>query len=64
MEKIWGTEMCIKLEQEPKRFRLLEIIAARVIRKRTIEEKVQSSALREDDAIRKAIDCQQEEAKP
>ena len=41
-----------------KRFRLLEIIAARVIRKRTIEEKVRSFALREDEAIWKAIDCQ------
>ena len=46
-----------------KRFRLLEIIAARVIRKRKIEEKVRSFALREDEAIRKAIDCQQGEAK-
>ena len=41
-----------------KRFRLLEIIAARVIRKRKIEEKVRSFALREDEAIWKAIDCQ------
>ena len=47
-----------------KRFRLLEIIAARVIRKRKIEEKVRSFALRVDEAIRKAIDCQQGEAKP
>ena len=46
-----------------KRFRLLEIIAARVIRKRKIEEKVRSFALRVDEAIRKAIDCQQGEAK-
>ena len=42
-----------------KRFRLLEIIAVRVIRKRKIEEKVRSFALRVDEAIRKAIDCQQ-----
>ena len=41
-----------------KRFRLLEINTARVIRKRTIEEKVRSFALREDEAIWKAIDCQ------
>ena len=47
-----------------KRFRLLEIIAARVIRKRKIEEKVRSFALRVDEAIRKATDCQQGEAKP
>ena len=46
-----------------KRFRLLEIIAARVIRKRKIEEKVRSFALPGDEAIRKAIDCQQGEAK-
>ena len=46
-----------------KRFRLLEITAARVIRKRKIERKVRSFALREDEAIRKAIDCQQGEAK-
>ena len=46
-----------------KRFRLLEITAARVIRKRKIERKVWSFALREDEAIRKAIDCQQGEAK-
>ena len=46
-----------------KRFRLLEITAARVIRKRKIERKVGSFALREDEAIRKAIDCQQGEAK-
>ena len=45
------------------RFRLLEIIAARVIRKRKIEEEVQSFALRVDEAIRKAIDCQQGETK-
>ena len=45
-----------------KRFRLLEIIAARVIRKSKIEEKVRSFAFREDEAIRKAIDCQQGEA--
>ena len=43
--------------------RLLEIIAARVIRKRKIEEKVRSFALREDEAIWKAIDCKQGEAK-
>ena len=46
-----------------KRFRLLEIIPARVIRKRKGEEKVRSFALRVDDVIRKAIDCQQGEAK-
>ena len=46
-----------------KRVRLLEIIAARVIRKRKIEEKVRSFALREDEAIWKAIDCKQGEAK-
>ena len=46
-----------------KRFRLLEITAARVIRKRKTERKVGSFALREDKAIRKAIDCQQGEAK-
>ena len=46
-----------------KRFRLLEIIAARVIRNRKIEGKIQSFALRVDEAIRKAIDCQQGEAK-
>ena len=47
-----------------KRFRLLEIIsAARVTRKRKIEEKVRSFALREDEAIWKAIHCQQGEAK-
>ena len=46
-----------------KRFRLLEITAARVTRKRKIERKVGSFALREDEAIRKAIDCQQGEAK-
>ena len=57
MENTVGTEMRVK------RFRLLEIIAARVIRKRKIEEKVRSFALRVDEAIRKAIDCQQGEAK-
>ena len=41
----------------------MEITAARVIRKRKIERKVGSFALREDEAIRKAIDCQQGEAK-
>ena len=42
-----------------KRFGLLEISAARVIRERKIEEKVQLSALREDEAIRNAaIGCQ------
>ena len=46
-----------------KRFPLLEIIAARVIRKRKIEEKVRSFASSEDEAIWKAIDCQQGEAK-
>ena len=46
-----------------KRFRLLEITAAKVIRKRKIEGKVGSFAFREDEAIRKAIDCQQGEAK-
>ena len=34
-----------------------------MIRKRKIEEKVRSFALRVDEAIRKAIDCQQGEAK-
>ena len=58
MENTVGTEMRVK------RFRLLEIIAARVIRKRKIEEKVRSFALRVNEAIRKAIDCQQGEAKP
>ena len=57
MENPLGTEMRVK------RFRLLEIIAARVIRKRKIEEKVRSFALRVDEAIRKATDCQQGEAK-
>ena len=57
MENILGTEMRVK------RSRLLEITAARVIRKRRIEEKVRSFALRVDEAIRKAIDCQQGEAK-
>ena len=42
-----------------KRFRLLETIAARVIRNRKIEGKVQSFALRVDEAIR----SQQGEAK-
>ena len=46
-----------------KRFRLLKIIAERVIRKRNIEKKVRSFALREDDAIWKAIDCHQGEGK-
>ena len=41
----------------------MEIIAARVIRKRKIEEKVRSFALREDEAIQKATNCQQGEAK-
>ena len=34
-----------------------------MIRKRKIEEKVRSFALRQDEAIRKVIDCQQGEAK-
>ena len=43
---------------------MLEIIAARVIRKRKIEEKVRSfNALHTDETIRKAIDCEQGEAK-
>ena len=46
-----------------KRFRLLKIIAERVIPKRKIEKKVRSFALREDEAIWKAIDCQQGEGK-
>ena len=46
-----------------KRFRSPEVIAARVIRKRKIEEKVRSFALRQDEAIRQVIDCQQGEAK-
>ena len=41
----------------------MEIIAARVIRKRKIEEKVRSLALREDEEIQKATNCQQGEAK-
>ena len=45
------------------RFLLLEIIAARVIRKRKIETKVRSFAFSVDEAIRKALDCQQGEAK-
>ena len=57
MENTLGTEMRVK------RSRLPEIIAARVIRKRKIEEKVRSFALRVDEVIRKAIDCQQGEAK-
>ena len=63
MEKSLGTEICIKFNLRVRRFRLLEIIAARVIQKRKIEERVRSFALREDEAIRKAIDCQQGEAK-
>ena len=35
-----------------------------MIRKRKIEEKAVSFALREEEAIGKAIDCQQGEAKP
>ena len=46
-----------------KRFRLLKIIAERVIRKRKIEKKVRSFALREDEAIWKSIDCHQGEGK-
>ena len=46
-----------------KRFLLLEIIAARVIQKRKIETKVRSFAFNVDEAIRKALDCQQGEAK-
>ena len=46
-----------------KRFRLLEIIAARAIQNRKVEGKVRSCALRVDESIRKAIDCQQGEAK-
>ena len=38
-------------------------MAARVIRKRKIEEKVPSFALREDEEIQKATNCQQGEAK-
>ena len=57
MENTLGTEMKVK------RSRLPEIIAARVIRKRKIEEKVRSFALREDEAIQKATNCQQREAK-
>ena len=38
-------------------------ISLELIRKRKIEEKVRSFALREDEAIWKAIDCQQGEAK-
>ena len=63
MEKSLGTEMCIKFNLRVRRFQLLEIIAARVIRKGKIEERVRSFALREDEAIRKAIDCQQGETK-
>ena len=44
-------------------FFCLEIIAAKLIRKRKIEEKIRSFALREDEAIWKAIVCQQGEAK-
>ena len=44
-------------------FLLLEIIAARVIRKRKIETKVRSFAFSVDEAIRKALNCQQGEAK-
>ena len=46
-----------------KRFRLLEIIPARLIRKRKSEEKVRSFGLHLNEAIRKAIDYQQGEAK-
>ena len=46
-----------------KRFLLLELIAARVIRKRKIETEVRSFAFSVDEAIRKALDCQQGEAK-
>ena len=46
MEKILGQKCVYSLRV--KRFRLLEIIAARVIRKRKIEEKVRSFALHED----------------
>ena len=57
MENTLGTEMRVK------RSRLLGIIAARVIRKRKIEERVRSFALGAEEAIRKAIDCQHGEAK-
>ena len=58
MEIFWDSVYSLRV----KRFRLLEIIAARVIRKRKIEEKVRSFALREDETIWKAFDCQQGEA--
>ena len=60
MEKSLGQKCVYSLRV--KRFRLLEIIAARVIRKRKIEEKVRSFALREEETIWKALDCQQGEA--
>ena len=60
MEKILG-QRCVH-SLSVKRFRLLEITAARVIRKRKIEEKVRSFALREDETIWKALDCQKREA--
>ena len=55
------TEICIKFESEE--ISITGDYCSRVIRKRRMEEKVRSFALREDEAIRKAIDCQQGEAK-
>ena len=60
IEKFWDRNV---YKLRVKRFRLLEIIASRVIQKRKIAEKVLSFALREDEVIWKAINCQQEEAK-
>ena len=55
--------MRIKFESEEFFFFCLEIIAAKLIRKKRIEEKIRSFALREDEAIWKAIVCQRGEAK-
>ena len=60
--KKFGGQKCV-LSLRVKRFWSLEIIAARVIPKRKIEEKVRSFALREDEVIQKATNCQQGEAK-
>jgi len=61
MENILGSEMCIKFESEE--ISITGDFAARVIQNRKVEGKVRSFALRVDEAIRKAIDCQQGEAK-
>ena len=61
MEKMLGTEMCIKFESEEISISVDDCSKSDL--KEEDEEEVRSSALHVEEAIRKAIVCQQVEAK-